>query len=62
MFLKLSILLPQVQLGWDGGGGGGGGQQASCVAAKKAVEFPQVLASLLLVFYGDLLVSCDIKD
>ena len=28
-----------------GGGGGGGGQQASCLVAKQAVEFPQVLAS-----------------
>ena len=27
------------------GGGGGGGQQASCLVAKQAVEFPQVLAS-----------------
>ena len=24
---------------------GGGGQQASCLVAKQAVEFPQVLAS-----------------
>ena len=24
----------------------GGGQQASCLVAKQAVEFPQVLASL----------------
>ena len=33
----------------DGGGGGGGGrgeQQASCLVAKQAVEFPQVLTSL----------------
>ena len=29
------------------GGGGGGGQQASCLVAEHAVEFPQVLASLL---------------
>ena len=28
------------------GGGGGGGQQASCLVAKQAVEFPQVLASI----------------
>ena len=27
---------------WGGGGGGGGGQ-ASCLVAKQAVEFPQVL-------------------
>ena len=27
-----------------GGGGGGGGQQATCLVAKQAVEFPQVLA------------------
>ena len=32
----------------DGGGeeGGGGGQQASCLVAKQAVEFPQVLANV----------------
>ena len=30
--------------GGEGGGGGGGGQ-ASCLVAKQAVEFPQVLAS-----------------
>ena len=35
----------------EGGGGGGGGggeeeQQASCLVAKQAVEFPQVLASV----------------
>ena len=29
---------------WGGGGGGGGEeQQASCLVAKQAVEFPQVL-------------------
>ena len=28
------------------GGGGGGGQQATCLVAKQAVEFSQVLASL----------------
>ena len=47
MFLKLSTLPPWVC--WrrkGGGGGGGGGQKASCVVAKQAVEFPQVLASL----------------
>ena len=27
------------------GGGEGGGQQATCLVAKQAVEFPQVLAS-----------------
>ena len=27
--------------------GGGGWQQASCLEPKQAVEFPQVLASLL---------------
>ena len=31
------------------GGGGGGGQQASCLVAKQAVVFPQVLASELLM-------------
>ena len=29
------------------GGGGGGKQQASCLVAKQAVEFPQVLDSIL---------------
>ena len=41
-------------------GGGGGGkrrrrgeeQQASCLVAKQAVEFPQVLASTVLIFIG----------
>ena len=33
----------------EGGGGGGGGQQASCLVAKQAMEFPQVLASLLII-------------
>ena len=28
-------------------GGGGGGKQASCLVAKQAVEFPQVLASII---------------
>ena len=28
--------------------GGGGGEQASCLVAIQAVEFPQVLASLIL--------------
>ena len=32
--------------GCVGGGGGGGGQQATCLVAKQAVEFSQVLASL----------------
>ena len=32
--------------GGGGGGGGGEGEQASCLVAKQAVEFPQVLASL----------------
>ena len=39
-----------VQLQWRRGGGRGGGgageQQASCLAAKQAVEFPQVLTSV----------------
>ena len=34
-----------------GGGGGGGEQQASCLVAKQAVEFPQVLASILLLAF-----------
>ena len=29
--------------------GGGGGQQASCLVAKQAVEFPQVLASKIIL-------------
>ena len=29
--------------------GGGGGQQATCLVAKQAVEFPQVLTSNLLI-------------
>ena len=41
MFLKLSKLPPRV-LEEEGGGG----QQASCLVAKQAVKFPQVLASL----------------
>ena len=28
---------------------GGGGQQATCLVAKQAVEFPQVLASYLIM-------------
>ena len=32
-----------------GGGGGGGGQQVSCLVAKQAVEYPQVLASRLII-------------
>ena len=36
-----------IEEGRRGGGGGGGGQQASCLVAEHAVEFPQVLASLL---------------
>ena len=31
--------------GGGGGGGGAGDQQASCLVAKQAVEFPQVLTS-----------------
>ena len=33
----------------QGGGGGGGGQQASCLVTKQAVEFPQVLASIIIL-------------
>ena len=42
------LLFPQVFFFFFflGGGGGGGGQQASCLVAKQAVEFPQVLDSL----------------
>ena len=38
MFLMLSKLRE--------GGGGGGGPQATCLVAKQAVEFQQVLASI----------------
>ena len=43
MFLKLSKLSSTGVLEEEGGGGG---QQATCLVAKQAVEFPQVLASL----------------
>ena len=45
MFLNLSKLSSLGVLE----GGGGGGQQASCLVAKQAVVFPQVLASELLM-------------
>ena len=32
------------------GGGGGGGHQASSLVAKQAVEFPQVLASKIVIY------------
>ena len=32
-----------------GGGGGGGGHQTTCLVAKQAVEFPQVVASLIII-------------
>ena len=35
---------------------GGGGQQASCLVAKQAVEFPQVLASAHYYAHTDILV------
>ena len=39
-----------VQLQWRRGGGGGAGeQQASCLVAKQAVEFPQVLTSTCII-------------
>ena len=41
--LKLSKLPPQE----EEEEGGGGGQQASRLVAKQAVEFPQVLASII---------------
>ena len=34
-----------------GGGGGGGGGEASCLVAKQAVEFPQVLAINILNYF-----------
>ena len=49
VFSKLSSMgvLEEEGGGWGGvgGGGGGGGQQATCLVAKQAVEFPQVLTS-----------------
>ena len=53
MFLKLSMLPPRVcwRRRGGGGGGGGGGQQASCLVAKQAVEFPQVLASTYYYYH-----------
>ena len=39
-----SSLGPAV-MGGGGGGGGGEEQKASCLVAKRAVEFPLVLAS-----------------
>ena len=36
--------------GEEGGGGGAGEQQASCLVAKQAMEFPQVLTSRLYNF------------
>ena len=41
MFLKLSKL----GVLEEEGGGRGGATQATCLVAKQAVEFPQVLAS-----------------
>ena len=35
----------RVQMRW--GGGGGGEQQDFCLVAKQAVDFPQVLASVI---------------
>ena len=48
MFLKLStgVLVEGVLVG---GGGGGGGHQTTCLVAKQAVEFPQVVASHILL-------------
>ena len=45
MFLKLSKLSSMGVLE----GGGGGGQQATCLVAKQAVEFPQVLAIVHII-------------
>ena len=42
MFLNLGMLSKHV-IEWEGGG-----QQASCLVAKQAVEFPQVLASMYI--------------
>ena len=50
----------------EGGGGGGGGgrrrrgeeQQAFCFVAKQAVEFPQVLTSVLILYLDDIIHCC----
>ena len=40
----------------DGGGGGGGGGATglACLVAKQAVEFPQVLASIIIIIISSL--------
>ena len=49
---KARYAFPMGPTACDGGwGGGGGGQQASCLVAKQAVEFPQVLASQYITHY-----------
>ena len=35
--------------GWGGGGGGGGGNRLPGLVTKQAVEFPQVLASIIIL-------------
>ena len=53
MFLKLSLLPPWVQLFklyvMEVGGGGGGGQASCLVATRHVMEFPQVVANILLL-------------
>ena len=38
----------------DGGGGGGGATGLACLVAKQAVEFPQVLASIIIIIISSL--------
>ena len=49
--LVLSMLPPWSSCngGGEEGGGGAGEQQASCLVAKQAVEFPQVLTSTCII-------------
>ena len=54
MFLKLSMLPPRhgsnslkLHVMEEEEEEGGGGKQASCLVPEQAVEFPQVLASIL---------------
>ena len=64
MFLKLSTLPPWVC--WrrrrKGGGGGGGVKHASCLVAKQAVEFPQVLASTFYTVLTDFIQTCTLSN
>ena len=39
---------PTVGVGGGGGGGGGGQQASSLISSKQAMEFPPVLASIII--------------